>query len=195
MRKIFITALGFVLSCVSSQLVMAQSGLNTSYNASFTVRNISQNNVDATKQVVKPGDILMYQVQLTGITPVSEEVIRVRTGAIEGTMTLVDSTDGRIEGSYLYFPTVTDAKNSWNRTFAFYMRVESQPVKSTVAMNFGAQTTTINIGGGVVSPRTENNTTPTTVPKTGANYNNSFLLFGGILGLLVILRFKRRIKS
>jgi hypothetical protein len=195
MKKTFLPVFGLLISFISIGFVSAQTGFESTYNSNFTVRNVSQNNIDASSKSVNPGDILMYQIQLTGTAPVTNEVIRVRTGALDGTMTLVDSTDGRAEGSYIYFPTVSDAKSSWTRTFAFYMRIEREPVKSSVTMSFGAKNTTINIDGSSVSvtpstPNTKNN--PVAVPRTGANYN-LLLVVGAIITLMLIGRVRRRI--
>lgn len=193
MKRIRIAVFGLLASLTLSGFVHAQADFVTAYNSTFTVRNVSQNNVDATNRAVKPGDILMYQVQLEGTAPVNNEVIRTRTGALEGTMTLVDSTDGRLEGSYIYFPNVTDDKNNWKRTFAYYMRVEREPVKPVVTMSFGAQDVTVNIEGAFAQPTASLNTnTPEAVPQTGANYN-LLLVLGAFVSLMILGRIRRKL--
>lgn len=192
MKKILLTVFGLLISCVSVNFVAAQASFASNYDASFTVRNVSQNNIDATTRNVKPGDILMYQLQLTGVAPVTNEVVRVRTGSLENIMTLVDSTDGRLEGSYIYFPTVTDPKTRWTRTFAFYMRVEREPVVSAVTMSLGAQNVIINIDGAFPPTTSNPGTPPVAVPKTGASYHNLLLVVMSVIVLLALGRIRRR---
>jgi hypothetical protein len=174
---------------------MAQNQFGSAYTSTFTVRNISQNNINATTTVVQPGDILMYQVQLSGSQPVTNEVIRVRTGQLAGTMTLVDSTDGRAEGSYMYFPTVTDAKSRWERTFAFYVRIESVPRQSSITMNFNAKTLTVNLSEVSVMNNPPVTMVPpqtSSVPTTGADYNWMYVLMSGLVVISVVV-FRRRV--
>lgn len=103
-------------------------------SSSFSVVNVSQDNVDGTKIGARPGDVLRYELSFSGSGIFQNFVPEVMlTDVLEGTE-VVNLGGGTLSTTKLTFPGFSDfgtCSTDCTKTFSFFVRVKPDCAKKT----------------------------------------------------------------
>ncbi|PID70799.1 hypothetical protein CSB37_00440 [bacterium DOLZORAL124_38_8] len=152
------------------------------YNYTFTVLNISKDNVDATQNQPRIGDMLLFKINLSGKQPIADEAVMVNVAGLKDAVSFTEVTPGEVKGNNLEFPKLNKSADLWEEEYGFYVRVNDT---KTEKLSATYKDTTLEIP---LNLSRETRCKDCEVPKTGPAQLYVWILaavafFVGIIGL------------
>lgn len=121
MMKKIVLVLGLMISSIfAGNYTYAQSA---NFNVKWNAANISKDNVDAVTNGVRPGDVVRYELTLTGGDGPGTYNPRVDVSDILNKAEMVNLGGGALEGSDLVFPQKLCAGCN-EQVFSFFVRAK-----------------------------------------------------------------------
>ena len=109
------------------------------YDSSFTVINLSKDNVDATMNQPQIGDSLQFRLDFTGNAPIADEEIMVGVSNLQNEVTFLDTVPGKLVNDMIEFPDLNKESDIWEEQYAFTVRVKDTNANS-ISASFAEET-------------------------------------------------------
>ena len=104
----------------------------------FQVQNVSQDNVNAVRIGATSGDVLRYEISITGDSEVGRATEIDLTEVLDAA-TMVNAGGGAVDGNILVFPE-NFCLTCESQTFSFFVRANEECVNgNTLDVSFGGQ--------------------------------------------------------